>query len=224
MTSVIAFDVNETLLDLKALDHHFEALFGSATLRGQWFAQMLQLAFVGGLTGVYVDFTSAQRAALRMLAERHGVALDDATVAEVVDGMRTLPAHPEVAEALGMLAGTSLRLVALTNSTAEVADAQLIHAGLRDHFELALSADTVRALKPAAAAYRHVAQECGVALSEVRLVAAHAWDVSGALAAGARAAFVARPGMVLSPLGAAPDIVGTDLADVARLIIERDLD
>jgi 2-haloacid dehalogenase len=221
--TVIAFDVNETLLDLRALDPHFEALFGSAALRAQWFAQMLQLAFVGGLTGEYVDFTAAQQAALRMLGERHGIALDDAMVAEVMDRMRTLPAHPEVAGALGTLAGTSLRLVALTNSTAEVADAQLTHAGLRDLFEAALSADTVRALKPAAAAYQHVAEECGVALSEVRLVAAHAWDVSGALAAGARAAFVARPGMVLSPLGAAPDILGTDLAHVADLINERDV-
>jgi 2-haloacid dehalogenase len=223
MTTVIAFDVNETLLDLRALDPHFDALFGSAGLRAQWFAQMLQLSFVGGLTGQYVDFTTAQRAALRMLGERQGVALDDATVAETVDRMRTLPPHPEVAETLRTLAGTSLRLVALTNSTAEVADAQLTHAGLRDLFEATLSADTVRALKPAAAAYRHVAEQCGVALSEVRLVAAHAWDVSGALAAGARAAFVARPGMVLSPLGAAPDIVGTDLTEVAELIIERDL-
>jgi 2-haloacid dehalogenase len=223
MTTVIAFDVNETLLDLRALDPQFDALFGSAGLRAQWFAQMLQLSFVGGLTGQYVDFTTAQRAALRMLGERQGVALDDATVAETVDRMRTLPPHPEVAETLSTLASTSLRLVALTNSTAEVADAQLTHAGLRDLFEATLSADTVRALKPAAAAYRHVAEQCGVALSEVRLVAAHAWDVSGALAAGAQAAFVARPGMVLSPLGAAPDIVGTDLTEVAELIIERDL-
>lgn len=223
MTTVIAFDVNETLLDLRALDPHFEVLFGSAALRAQWFAQMLQLSFVGGLTGEYVDFTTAQRAALRMLGERQGVALDDATVAELVDRMRTLPPHPEVAETLRRLAGTSLRLVALTNSTAEVAEAQLRHAGLRDLFEAVFSADAVRALKPAAAAYRHVAEQCGVALAEVRLVAAHAWDVSGALAAGARAAFVARPGMVLSPLGPAPDVVGTDLVEVAELVIERDL-
>ena len=131
--------------------------------------------------------------------------------------------RPRCALSGSRIAGTSLRLVALTNSTAEVAHAQLTHAGLRDLFEAALSADTVRALKPAAAAYRHVAEQCGVALAEVRLVAAHAWDVSGALAAGARAAFVACPGMVLSPLGAAPDIVGTDLTEVAELIIERDL-
>ena len=60
---VIAFDVNETLLDLRGLDGPFEEVLGDRSLRGQWFAQMLQLSFVGGLTGEYVDFTSAQRAA-----------------------------------------------------------------------------------------------------------------------------------------------------------------
>ena len=52
----------------------------------------------------------------------------------------------------------------------------------------------------------------------MRLVAAHAWDVSGALAAGCTAAFVARPGMVLSPLGPQPDIVGRDLGEVAAAL------
>jgi hypothetical protein len=71
MTAVIAFDVNETLLDLSALDASFEEVLGSAALRGQWFAQMLQLSFVGGLSGEYVDFSTAQHAALLMIAERN---------------------------------------------------------------------------------------------------------------------------------------------------------
>ena len=68
-----------------------------------------------------------------------------------------------------------------------------------------------------------VAERFGVPISEVRLVAAHAWDISGALAAGCRAAFVARPGMVLSPLGPQPDIVQTDIAGVVDRILEADL-
>ena len=56
----------------------------------------------------------------------------------------------------------------------------------------------------------------------MRLVAAHSWDITGALSAGCRAAFVARPGMVLSPLGPRPDIVGPDLAAVAEQIIAVD--
>lgn len=34
MTKIIAFDVNETLLDLRALDEHFEVLLSSATHKG----------------------------------------------------------------------------------------------------------------------------------------------------------------------------------------------
>jgi len=65
-----------------------------------------------------------------------------------------------------------------------------------------------------------VAERCGVRQDEVRLIAAHAWDVSGALAAGCAAAFVARPGMVPSPLGPQPDVIGADLAEVADRLLE----
>jgi 2-haloacid dehalogenase len=219
MTDVIAFDVNETLLDLSALDPHFEQLLGSAAMRAQWFAQMLQLSFVGGLTGNYVDFTTAQRAALRMLAARQGATLSDSAIAAMVDRMRSLPPHPEVREALARLRAHDVTIIALTNSTADVAEDQLRNAGIRDLFDAAMSADSVRALKPAPAPYHAVADAYGVTIGGMRLVAAHAWDVSGALAAGARAAFVARPGMVLSPLGPQPDIVGADIAEVVAQIV-----
>src|ERR671930_45869 len=103
MPRVIAFDVNETLLDLSPLDPLFEQAFGSAALRAQWFAQMLQLSFVGGLTNRYVDFPSAQRAALTMLADTTDTDLDPATAERIVDQMRRLPPHPDVAPAVDRL-------------------------------------------------------------------------------------------------------------------------
>ncbi len=222
MTSVIAFDVNETLLDLRGLDDVFTEVFGDAELRGPWFAQMLQLSFVGGITGSYLDFTAAQHGALRMVAQKAGATLSDDQAERVVGQMQHLPAHPEVSAALARLAESSLRVVALTNSVLQVAEAQLTNAGIRPLFEGAYSADTVRALKPAAAPYQHVAEQTGVDIGEVRLVAAHAWDVSGALAAGCRAAFVARPGMVPSVIGPEPDIIGDDVAAVVARILEVD--
>lgn len=83
-----------------------------------------------------------------------------------------------------------MKIVALTNSTQGVAEAQLRNAAIRDHFDGLISADSVGALKPAPAPYIAVADAFGVAIDQVRLVAAHSWDVSGALAAGAKAAFV----------------------------------
>ena len=82
MRRVIAFDVNETLLDLRALD----GLFGDAAARKRWFGQMLQLAFVGVITDRYVDFSTAQRAALAMLG-------DGPDPDEVAATMRSLPLH-----------------------------------------------------------------------------------------------------------------------------------
>ena len=184
---------------------------------------MLQLSFVGGLTGSYVDFSTAQHAALRMLAERLGREVTDADAKAMVDRMSALPPHPEVDAALHALRGSRLTVAALTNSVQAVAEAQLSAAGLRDHFDLVLSADSVRQLKPGPEPYRAVARATGVEVGDVRLVAAHAWDVAGALAAGCAAAFVARPGMVLSPLGPQPDIVGADIADVVDQILARDV-
>jgi 2-haloacid dehalogenase len=219
MPRVLAFDVNETLLDLRVLDGLFEEAFGEAALRQQWFAQMLQLAFVGAITDRYVDFTSAQRAALAMVAERRGAELPDAVASAIVDRMRDLPAHADVPGALDRLGDAGFTLATITNSPLDVARDQLRNAGLEDRFAAILSADQVRALKPRREPYELVARTFDVPLAQVRLVAAHAWDVAGALAVGCTAAFVARPGMVLSPLGQRPDVVGADLAEVAEGIL-----
>lgn len=219
MARVIAFDVNETLLDLRALDEPFEVLLGSASLRPQWFTLMLQLAITGGLVGQYVDFTSIQRAALAMLADREGVPLAGSDIDGLVGRMSSLPPYPEVLAALAALACTRLRLVALTNSVQDVAEAQLASAGLSGFFEAVISADRIRHLKPAPEPYHAVAERFGVPIDEVRLVAAHSWDITGAKAAGCQTAFVARPGAALSPLIDPTDITGPELTAVAAQII-----
>ena len=89
------------------------------------------------------------------------------------------------------------------------------NSGLRDLLEDVYSADEVRKLKPAPEPYRMVAERTGVPVGDVRLVAAHGWDIAGALAAGCRAAFVARPGAVLYPHGPQPDVIAPDLARIA---------
>jgi 2-haloacid dehalogenase len=220
MARVCVFDVNETLLDLGSLDPHFERTFGDAGMRRVWFSQVLQSAFTATITGAYSDFGTVGRAAIEMVAGREGVDLSDEDKQKILGGMRELPPHPEVAESLQRLRDAGLRLATLTNSTQQVAEAQMESSGLRGYFEQVLSADTVRRLKPAPEPYRMAAESLGVEVGQVRLIAAHAWDVAGALRAGCAAAFVARPGMVFDPLVQRPDVVGADLSEVAGRIIE----
>jgi 2-haloacid dehalogenase len=220
MARVCVFDVNETLLDLGALDPHFERVFGEASARQAWFGQFLALWLTEMLTGEYTNFGTIGGGALEMVAKRQGVDLSDEDKQRILGDMQELPPHPEVEDALGRLRDAGIRLAALTNSTQQVADAQIDNSGLRDYFEQVLSADTVQRLKPAPEPYRMAAESLGVEVGQIRLVAAHAWDVVGAMRAGCAAAFVARPGMILNPLAARPDVVGADLREVAAQILE----
>ena len=217
MKRVCVFDVNETLLDLAALDPLFERVFGDASVRRLWFNQMLQSAFVATMTDAYVTFGESAAAALRMTEERQGAEVSEDDRQEILSGLRNLPPHPEVPESLDRLLEAGFRLATLTNSTQEVAEAQIENAGLTDRFEQILSADTAKRLKPAPAPYRMAARALEIPERGMRLVAAHAWDVAGALRAGCAAAFVAR--QPFDPLVERPDVEGADLAEVADGII-----
>ena len=93
---------------------------------------------------------------------------------------------PTSAPALDRLREGGLTLCALTNSPLESVTAELEHAGIADRFEAILSAEGRGRLKPAPEPYHHAADHFGVGIGDVTLVACHAWDCAGAMAAGAR--------------------------------------
>jgi 2-haloacid dehalogenase len=157
-----------------------------------------------------------------MVAAARGGRLSPDDRDRILTGTRSLPAHPDVRPGLERLRKDGFRLVTLTNSAPAAVAQQLKNAGLTDLFERSFSVDAVKRFKPAAEPYHHVAKEMGVAVSDLRMVAAHAWDIVGALQAGCVAAFVARPGKVLYPLGPRPDIIGPDFGAVADQIVARD--
>ncbi|HEU5374822.1 MAG TPA: HAD-IA family hydrolase [Ktedonobacteraceae bacterium] len=145
------------------------------------------------------------------------------TGSPLLGGLRQLPPHPDVPASLKRLREAGLRLVSLTNSTLAVSHTQLSSASLEGYFERQFSADTVRRLKPAPEPYQMVVRELGVSLADLCLVAAHTWDIAGALKAGCSAAFLARPGMVLDPLATRPAFVGADLQEIAdQLLAKKD--
>lgn len=219
---VLVFDVNETLLDLSSLDPHFERIFGDSGVMAEWFSQLLQSAMAATLTGRYDDFGVLAREALELMAKRHDVELSAEDAEATLGQIRRLEPHPDVTPALDMLRDAGFRLATLTNSPYKTLEAQLAANGLRSYFQAALSVEQVQKFKPHPAVYRMAAQKLGVERHDLRLIAAHNWDTTGAIRAGCRAAFVARPHRVLGSLDEPVDIVGRDLIEVAEQIIRID--
>ncbi len=77
MGRVCVFDVNETLLNLGALDPQFERVFGDASARQGWFGQLLTTWLTAMVTGIYQEFGTIGDTVLDMIAERQGVELSD---------------------------------------------------------------------------------------------------------------------------------------------------
>lgn len=222
MGRVILFDVNETLLDLSPLQPRFGDGFGDPGAMQEWFGVLLHTSVVTTITDSYTDFGTLAGAALEVLEARRGLNLTTEQRQAILGTIRELPPHPDVVPSLDRLRDAGLRLATLTNSAPAVVAAQIAKSGLADYFEVLLSVDSVRAFKPAPEPYRMAASELRVDIDQVRLVAAHDWDVFGALQAGCRAAFIARGGRPYHPLYAKPDIMGPDLTAVTDRILEMD--
>ena len=219
---LLLFDVNETLLDVKALSGGFAGIFGTSDPMGEWFARMLHGSLVANHTDRYRPFGLIGAEALMVLAAKRGVDLDSGKAVTLVESMRRLPAHPDVAPALASLAEAGFRMATLTNGSTDTVAEQLESSGLARFFEMAISVDAVRRFKPAPETYLHAAVVLGADLDSTLMIAAHDWDIVGARSVGIQGAFVARPGVVWGIPDDPPELVGADLASIAaQLIAER---
>ena len=222
--SVLIFDVNETLIDIESLNPLFERLFGTTQATREWFNNLILYSMSITLSDVYVDLPSLGGGVLRMMAGARGIGLEPSDVTGLEEGLRTLPAHEDVAEGLEMLQNAGFRLVTLTNSPSTSGGrSPLDHAGLGSYFERQFTVDTVHAFKPSPLVYGLVTQSLGLRPSDCCLIAAHIWDTIGAQSVGMAAALVARPGNALLPHAGLPQpaLTGKTLPEVASRVIER---
>jgi 2-haloacid dehalogenase len=177
------------------------------------------MAMVEAITGGSTRFNDLISAAIRRrlrLASR-----DEGPASVALELMGTMPAYLEAPGALEELRGRGLRLGVLAQSSAAATDSVLRFAGLRDRFELVLSAQDVGVPKPDLRPYRYALEKTGADTDAVCFVSTHWWDVAGAKRAGLRTGWVARRERALLDTVPAPDFTGRDLAEVAEAIVAR---
>jgi 2-haloacid dehalogenase len=218
MPRAVVFDINETVLDLAALDPLFAEWFGDPAARNAWFAQTLHFAMTLAATRAFRSFGEVGAAALTAAARQASVDLPADAIPRLRETVLHFPPHSDVAPALRILREAGFVTAALSNNPLPVLQQQLRHAELTPLFDEVMSVDEAGALKPAPEVYHFATTRLGAPASDTWMVAAHGWDIAGAMRAGLRGAFVARPGQAPDPF-ALPEITEPDLLAVARAIL-----
>ncbi|MCF6509473.1 haloacid dehalogenase [Blastococcus sp. MG754426] len=204
---VVAFDVNETLLDLAPVRATLVELGEPAPLLGTVFARTLLTGFAAAAVGSWCRFHDAFDAAL---AQETGLSAGQR--ASVADAFGELSPHPDVEPALRRLTEAGIRVVTLSHGSPGVAEAGLERGGITPLVERTMTSETIRAWKPAREVYLWAAGLCDVPPDRMALVAAHGWDVLGARRAGLTGAWFPRGERVFPAVYGEPDVTGADLA------------
>jgi 2-haloacid dehalogenase len=211
----VLFDLNGTLLDPSVIAEPLGGDDDDRRLVGAAFHEALLWTMADVLSGgQYRPLPEYLRATLERGLRAAG--RETGTLDAAMQRARTMDPFPDTRAAVELLHDAGLHVGVLTNSTSEAADTALASAGLRDRLEVVIGSDEVQVFKPHPRVYQHAATRLGTDPRKIALVAAHAWDVTGAMRAGLRGAWVARSERWLAPIAVEPDVRGEDLEDVAR--------
>lgn len=216
---VIAFDVIETLFPLEPFKDRLKSLGLPGEALEIWFAQLARDAMALETTGSFKDFRQVAAAALEGVMSEKQVQPSVEMVQQVLEGFGQLPAHPDVRPTFESLHNQSMRIITLTNGSAQTTQQLIERAGVARLVEKTISIDEVKHWKPAREVYLHAAVSTGVAPSEMALVAAHGWDIQGGGHAGLVTGYVSRKGRPFPTTMNPPDVQADNLEDVVRRLL-----
>jgi 2-haloacid dehalogenase len=213
-TDAVAFDLYGTLLEVASVGRAAaEVTDDPAPLVDLWRQKQLEYTWLRSLMGRYQDFWATTGDALDYSLDRLGIVVDDAARSRLLGAWLDVRPYPEVPEALSALAPR--RLGVLSNGNPHMLEAGLAAAGLRDRFEHVLSVDDAGIYKPHPSVYELALKAFNLPAERILFVSSNAWDAAGASSFGLRVAWVNRTGAPPERLGAHPDLVVADLAQLA---------
>ena len=218
----ITFDMYGTLLDLEASFEPGFAEFlkakgypGSASQVVQaWEAVYLHESNVDSMLGRRrTPFEVVRRYTLSQLFFKLKVEHTDDDIEQLVTTKATPTLFPDVKDNLTRLTG-KYDMSVLSNG--DLSSLERAVSGLGIPVERAISAEQAGYYKPHSGVYQHAIKELGLPSQQVLHVAAHAWDIRGARAAGMAGAYINRYGIpYIDADGSQSDLEVPGLAELA---------
>ena len=197
--TTLTFDIFGTVLDLtgslEGPTGRFLKELGSdmsgAAFYAQWRARQRIEQFQDSLMGLgHSGYLEACRRALVYTLRMNGIEFNSEQADELMKAWQCLNPHPDALAGFHRLK-SKFRLVALSNGEPDFL-AHLVRNRLRFEFDEIISVDEAGVFKPHPAVYRTAARILGSEPSEIMMVAAHSFDIMGAVACGYSGAFVNR--------------------------------
>lgn len=241
MPSIFVFDAYGTLFDVHSVVAAAEQMFpgyGEA-LSQLWrlkqieYTQLRTLADPAGAH--YQPFWNVTLDALRFAAHKLGLTLNSAAEKRLMDEYACLSAYPDALPALRQLrqlrpvcgpkapnrasaAGAPPGVAILSNGNPQMLDIAVKSAGMTGLFDHILSVDTVRAYKPAAAAYSLGTEAFATQAGEIVFVSSNGWDAAGANWFGYTTFWLNRQRAPAEELGVTPHGTGASMNDLIVFI------
>lgn len=219
----LAFDVYSTLVDTLGISQRIEQMLPTqgqrvATL---WRQSQLEFSFRITLMERYEDFASLTRRALGYALAATENTLTTEQQETLLAQYQQLEPFADTKPGLARLQKAGFPMVVFSNGAPSMLNQLLDATGLRHYFQNVISADEVGIYKPSPRLYHHAASRASRSPEETRLISANPFDVTGALNAGLKAAWVNRTGGPPDPLGQPPDVTVKTLVELAEVLEER---
>lgn len=190
-SKILFFDINETILDITSLKSFLNEYFNE-NIYDLWFSKLLHYSLVATATGKFKNFLLLAADALNCISVLKGIPINKGIIEKLCFILSTLPAYSDVENTLKSLKEKGFYLVALSNSSPKLLEKQLVNANINQLFDTKISVEEFGVYKPHLSVYSKAATLLNVSPKSCMLIAAHDWDVYGALCAGWKATFVKR--------------------------------
>ena len=213
----VAFDMIGTSFSLSKPRQCLTDLGAPAYALQLWFAQSLRDAFALSHAGGYQPLKDVLEAELPRTLAMLGVASSAEQRSQAVAAFGNLELETGALEGFQRLEANGWKLIALTNGSIESTHQLLEKAGALQYFSQVRSCDEVQRTKPHPEVYQLLPPSEGITW----MVAAHAWDIVGAVRTGLKTAFIEAEEESYLSIYAEPNIMATNLETAIDQIIHN---
>ena len=216
---IVVFDIIGTCFSLEKPRQQLIKLGAPDFALELWFSQALRDAFALSHAGGYQPLKEILQAQLPRTLRTFEIELDSEQLSRVIKTLGELELQPTATEAFEVLDKFGWHIVTLTNGSKDSTLNLLERVNVRKYFSEVYSCDAIAKTKPHPDVYQIISADN---LANVWMVAAHAWDIAGAIRVGMKTAFVSQLEKDYLDIYPQPQIVAKNLLEAASQIIEAE--